>query len=192
MCAPSSSGSGRNSATSTPLLRISRIIRGSATAGAIRMGSNWRARLDSWTQALAIKIILLAAVFLLVPIIFYRLFQIADAQQTELLARTVEQKGTLIATMLRPHLERFQDEPTDELQRALNEVATDGSNIKILVRPEESALSTGFLYVMSAPAVSADYLAEERRSLIEIGVLDRLAPTCDGRADPTVRFTNPA
>ena len=74
------------------------------------MESSIRARLDTWTQALAIKIILLAAVFLVVPIIFYRLFQIADAQQTELLARTVEQKGTLIATMLRPHLERFQDE----------------------------------------------------------------------------------
>lgn len=156
------------------------------------MESSFRERLDTWTQALAIKIILLAAVFLVVPIIFYRLFQIADAQQTELLARTVEQKGTLIATMLRPHLERFQDESQDELQRALDEVATDGSNIKIMVRPEESAASSGFLYVMSAPAVSADYLAEERRSLIEIGVFDRLAPTCDGRADPTVRFTNPA
>ena len=45
---------------------------------------------------------------------------------------------------------------------------------------------------MSAPAVSADYLAEERRRLFELGVFDRLAPTCDGRADPTVRFTNPA
>lgn len=155
------------------------------------MESSIRARLDTWTQALAIKIILLAAVFLVVPIIFYRLFQIADAQQTELLARTVEQKGTLIATMLRPHLERFRDQSTDELQTALNEVAADGSNIKILVRPEESA-SSGFLYVMSAPAVSADYLAEERRRLFELGVFDRLAPTCDGRADPTVRFTNPA
>jgi two-component system, OmpR family, sensor histidine kinase ChvG len=156
------------------------------------MDSSFRERLDSWTQALAIKIILLAGMFLIVPIIFYRLFQIADAQQTELLARTVEQKGTLIATMLRPHLERFQDESTDELQRALDEVATDGSNIKILVRPEENAASSGFLYVMSAPEVSADYLAEERRRLIEIGVFERLAPTCDGRADPTVRFTNPA
>ena len=45
------------------------------------MESRLRARLDTWTQALAIKIILLAAVFLVVPIIFYRLFQIADAQQ---------------------------------------------------------------------------------------------------------------
>ena len=45
-------------------------------------------------------------------------------EQTELLARTVEQKGTLIATMLRPHLERFQDSSTDELQRALDEVTT--------------------------------------------------------------------
>jgi two-component system, OmpR family, sensor histidine kinase ChvG len=156
------------------------------------MESSFRARLDTWTQALAIKIILLAAVFLVVPIIFYRLFQIADAQQTELLARTVEEKGTLVATLLRPHLERFQDESPVELQRALDDVATEDSNIKILVRPEGSDASSGFLYVMSAPAVSADYLAEERRRLIEIGVFDRLAPACEGRADPVVRFTNPA
>src|SRR5687767_14959800 len=97
MSAPLSSGFGRSSATSTPALRISRTIRGSAIAGATRMELSFRERLDTWTQALAIKIILLAAVFLVVPIIFYRLFQIADAQQTELLARTVEQKGTLIA-----------------------------------------------------------------------------------------------
>jgi two-component system sensor histidine kinase ChvG len=149
-------------------------------------------RIHAFTGTLAIKIILLGAVFLLVPIIFYRLFQIADAQQTEFLVRTVEQKGTLIASLLTPHLARFQDESPDELQRALSDVATNGSNIKILVRPEGNAASTGFLYVISAPAVSADYLSEERKRLIEIGVFDKLAPTCDNNATPTLRFTNPA
>jgi len=119
-----------------------------------------RQRLKDFAGTLAIKIILLAAVFLLVPIIFYRLFQIADAQQTEFLTRTVEQKGALIASLLKPHLTRFQDESPDELQRALDEVATNGSNIKILVRPEGNPASTGFLYVVSAPTVSSDYLTE--------------------------------
>ena len=76
-------------------------------------------RIHAFTGTLAIKIILLGAVFLLVPVIFYRLFQIADAQQTEFLVRTVEQKGTLIASLLTPHLARFQDESPDELQRFL-------------------------------------------------------------------------
>jgi len=156
------------------------------------MAVDVRNRLKDFAGTLAIKIILLGAVFLLVPIIFYRLFQIADGQQTEFLVRTVEQKGTLIASLLKPHLTRFQDESPDELQRALDEVATNGSNIKILVRPEGNPASTGFLYVVSAPAVSADYLTEERKRLIDLGVFDKLAPTCEGNPTPTMRFTNPA
>jgi len=51
-----------------------------------------------------------------VPIIFYRLFQIADAQEGALLQRTVEEKGTLIASVLQPRLEGFESEPPDRLQ----------------------------------------------------------------------------
>ena len=156
------------------------------------MVDDLKARLSSFTGTLALKIILLLAVFLVVPIIFYRQFQVADLQQTQLLARTVEEKGALVASMLRPRLERFQDEAQDQLQRALDEVATNGTNIKILVRPEENAASSGFLYVVSSPSVSADYLAEERKRLIELGVFDKLEPTCDAETAPTMRFTNPA
>ena len=76
--------------------------------------------LDDVYRALAIKIIFLAVVFLVVPIIFYRLFQLADAQQTELLRTTVEEKGTLVAAALKPRLESFDQEPQESLQHALD------------------------------------------------------------------------
>jgi two-component system sensor histidine kinase ChvG len=149
-------------------------------------------RIRTLYRALAIKIIFLAVIFLFVPIIFYNLFKIADAQENALLQRTVEEKGTLIASVLKPRLDSFQDEPPDRLQQALDALLTPGTAIKVLVRPETGPGSGGFLYVAAAPAVTPDYLEQEREGLVRLGIFDRLAPTCDGDAGPTMRFTNPA
>lgn len=148
-------------------------------------------KIRTFYRALAIKIILLAIVFLFIPLILYQLFVTADAQQGRLLQRTVEEKGTLIASVLSPRLAAFEMETPEELQHALDALVGEGGNIKLLVRYDDSAAG-GFLYVGAAPAVSADYLEEERAELIKLGVFDRLAPTCDGTEAPSVRFTNPA
>ena len=143
-------------------------------------------------RAVAIKIGFVAIIFLVVPIIFYRLFQIADAQEGALLQRTVEEKGTLIASVLQPRLEGFESEPPDRLQQALNALIAAGTNIKVLVRQEGTPATNGFLYVASAPETSADYLEQERDELVRLGIFDRLAPSCAGETNPTMRFTNPA
>jgi two-component system sensor histidine kinase ChvG len=156
------------------------------------MGVNFPRKVLTLYRPLAIKIIFVAIIFLFVPIIFYRLFQIADAQQSALLQRTVEEKGSLIASVLEPRLTGFESEPPDRLQTSLNELLSNGTNIKVLARREGSPASSGFLYVASAPATSADYLEQERDQLIRLGIFDRLAPSCDGQTSPTMRFTNPA
>src|SRR4029079_108543 len=191
MSAPSSSVSARNSARPTPNSRTSKIIPVSAIAGAKRMRFNLRNRLGALYRTLAIKITLLSIVFLVVPIILYRLFQIGDAQQGEILQRAVEQQGNLIASFLRPRLQPFKDEAPDVLQNALNDIITEGTSVKVLVRSERGEATTGFLYVAAAPTVSSDYLKEERDALIKLGVFEKLAPTCDGEVSP-VQFTNPA
>ena len=120
------------------------------------MRFNLRNRLGALYRTLAIKITLLAIVFLVVPIILYRLFQIGDAQQGEILQRAVEQQGNLIASFLRPRLEHFKDEAPDVLQNALNDIITEGTSVKVLVRSERGEGTTGFLYVAAAPTVSSD------------------------------------
>lgn len=156
------------------------------------MGVSLRQKFRTFYRALAIKIIFLAVVFLVVPIIFYRLFQIADAQQTALLERTVEEKGQLIAAVLTAHLTHFQDESPEVLQRALDQIATRGTNIKILMRMDSGPGAGGFSYIASSPVVSPAYLAQERDKLISMGVFGRLNPACDAGISPTLRFTNPA
>ena len=80
------------------------------------------------------KIAVLALIFLLIPLILYHLFQSADAQQGQLLQRTVEEKGTLIASVLRPRLAAFEEETPERLQHALDELIAEGGNIRLLVR----------------------------------------------------------
>jgi hypothetical protein len=80
------------------------------------------------------KIVFLALVFLLIPVILYHLFESADAQQSRLLQRTVEEKGTLIASVLQPRLAGFQGESAEQLQHALDALVTEGGNINVLFR----------------------------------------------------------
>src|SRR5215831_889977 len=192
MSAPSSSASGRNSAMLTLSSRRSKIIPDSATAGAKGMGHSLPSKIYAGFRTLALKIMLLAVIFLFVPIIFYRLFQVADTQQSALLQRTVEEKGALIASVLTPRLAAFQTEPPERLQQALDEILSQGTNIKVLVRPVGSSDSEGFLYVASSPVTTGQYLEQERDELIRLGLFDKLAPSCNGQRQPTQRFTNPA
>lgn len=154
--------------------------------------SRFAARTVGIYRSLAIKIVLLSLIFLAVPIILYRLVQIGDAQQGQLLQREFEVQGDLIASVLRPHLERFAQEPPDSLQGALKDVVPEGVAVRVLVRPAQATEAENFLYVASAPAVTASYLKQERDLLIRLGLFDRMAPSCDGESGQTVRFTNPA
>jgi two-component system sensor histidine kinase ChvG len=149
-------------------------------------------RVRTFYRTLAVRIIVLAIVFLVVPIILYRLFQLADAQQSELLEHAVEQKGDLIASVVKPHLANFQNELPDDLQRTLDQLVDAGSSIRILVRAQDRAASSAYLYVAAAPAVTADFLDQERDQLLKLGVLDKLGPTCEGEMSRMVRFINAA
>jgi two-component system sensor histidine kinase ChvG len=149
-------------------------------------------RLGPLYRTLALKIGLLAVVFVVVPVILYRLIEIGDAQQAEILKRSVELQGNLITSVVQPYLERFDKDPPDALQKALTRVVPAGASVKVLVSPGAGQGAQTFLYVAAVPAVSADYLKQERELLIRLGVFDRLAPSCEGDEGSTVQFTNPA
>jgi len=154
--------------------------------------SRFAARTLGVYRSLAIKIVLLSLIFLAMPIILYRLAQIGDAQQAQLLQREFEVQGDLIASVLKPHLEHFTQEPPEALQGALKDVVPEGVAVRVLVRPAQATQAENFLYVASAPAVTASYLKQERDLLIRLALFDRMAPSCDGESGQTVRFTNPA
>jgi two-component system sensor histidine kinase ChvG len=142
-------------------------------------------------HSFTLKLFILVLILLSVPLILYWQFQRAEREQMGLLRNAADQTGRVIAAMLRSHFEHFTTNSPDDLREALAGAAIANTNVKVLVRLG-GAGADDFLYVASSPALSADYLNEERRELIHSGVFGRLAPTCDHATDLELRFVNPA
>jgi two-component system, OmpR family, sensor histidine kinase ChvG len=142
-------------------------------------------------HSFSLKLFFLAFILLTVPLILYRQFQSAEQKQLELLRNAANQTGHTIAAMLRPRFAAFSSESPAALREALAAAATGDSNVKILVRLA-GANPDDFIYIASTPPLSEDYLKRERRDLIQSGIFQRLAPTCDYATDLALQFVNPA
>ncbi|MFQ5773390.1 MAG: sensor histidine kinase [Kiloniellaceae bacterium] len=134
--------------------------------------------LGGLTRSLVGKLILLLLVFVTVPIILYSEFRQADAEKRRLLLDSVRAQGRLIAESLRPLLDREDPSPLPELNEAIKPFASTHAGIKVLFRPASQHGLEDFFFVASEPPVPAATLAAERDRLIERGVLDKLAQSC--------------
>lgn len=152
-----------------------------------------RTRQLSWQiiHSFTLKLLLLAAILLAVPLILWWQFQDSERQQAGLLHNAVNQTGRVVAAMLRPHFANFRNEPAKALRDALQGAALIDTNVKVLVRLAGSR-PDDFIYIASAPPLPAAYLQKERRDLVQAGIFQRLAPTCDRATDLEVNFVNPA
>ncbi len=131
----------------------------------------------------------LAAVFLVVPVIVYNVFSAADAEKQSILVETVRDKGLVIAAALRPLLAKGDGGvPFEQLSDELSRFGSANTSLKLLFKPSGGG---GFYYVASAPRVPIDQLNAERQHLAEIGVLDKLAQTCSGNLPLAVRVARP-
>ncbi len=148
--------------------------------------------LDRIMRSFAAKILVLAAIFIAVPVILYQEFKAADAEKNRLLFESVEAQGRLAAEALRPLVASTDAQAMRTIAETVARLGDSGSNIKLLYRPAGGPSSQSFFYVASSPAVSAQYLDEERQDLLNAGVLDRLKDSCEEVRSLGVRYTNPA
>ena len=149
-------------------------------------------RLEKVWRSFAAKIIVLAAIFVAVPVILYDQFRAADEEKNRLLLDSVEVQGRLAAETLRPLVESVDGQAMRTITQTVLRLGDAGANIKLLFRPETAPSNQSFYYVASAPAVSAQYLEQERQDLLSAGVLDRLKDSCAEVRALAVRYTNPA
>ena len=131
------------------------------------------------TRSLVTKLILLFLVFMTVPVILYSEFRQADSEKRALLLDSVRAQGRLIAESLRPLLAREDPSPLPDLNDAVKPLAYDHAGIKILFRPASQHGLEDFFFVAAEPPVPAATLDAERDRLIERGVLERLAQSCE-------------
>ncbi len=151
------------------------------------MSDNPRRAWRSMTATFA----LLTAIFLLVPIILYTQFRLADRQRAELLLESVREQGRLVGEAILPALEAFQPSAPGALADALAQFESPGKKVKVLFRPRGSAAANGFFYVASAPTVPAEYLEAERAELARSGVFDRLDESCAANDTTALNYMNP-
>jgi len=149
-------------------------------------------RLEQLWRSFAARIVVLAVIFVAVPVILYQQFQAADEDKNRLLINSVEVQGRLAVEALRPLVDSMDGQAMRTISQTVLRLGEAGTNIKLLLRPKDAPSSQSFYYVASAPAVSAQYLEQERQELLKAGVLDRLKDSCAEVRALAVRYTNPA
>src|ERR1700678_2812567 len=148
-------------------------------------------RLSRLLHSFSLKLFCLALVLLTIPLVVYLQFVRAERQQYNLLRNAAGQTGRVIASMLRPHLEQFNNQSPDDLRTAVKAAAVDNTNIKLLMRPSGVA-PDDFTYIASSPPQGGNYLRTELERLNKLGLLQRLEPTCDKASNTEIRFINAA
>jgi two-component system, OmpR family, sensor histidine kinase ChvG len=123
--------------------------------------------------------LLLAVIFLLVPVFLYREF-LADYEQGQsLLLRSVRDEGRVISQSLLPMLQNADTGSLPQLGTYLARFAGEVTTIELLLAPATAnGAAGGFYYVASWPTVAPANLQAQRETLLRQGVLDRLAQNC--------------
>lgn len=138
------------------------------------------------------KTVLLAVIFVLVPVFLYLEFRSAYQESQELLLHSVRDEGRVISQSLLPLLETADSGSLPELGRHLARFAGEVTTIKLLLAPAGGGAGTdGFYYVASWPAVAPSNLEAERQTLVRQGVLDRLAQNCQGELPFSLIYDRP-
>ncbi|WP_255542457.1 sensor histidine kinase KdpD [Azospirillum sp. INR13] len=145
---------------------------------AMRAPRQASARLLWLWRSMASRLVLLTVVFVAVPVLLYDQFQRADEASQQLLLKSAQRQGELIARALEPELLGVDRTALPSLSSALARYGDDRTRLKLLVRPRvaatgAAALRTGpepFFYVAAAPSLSTADIDAERRLLLEQGV----------------------
>lgn len=166
---------------------------------AMRAPRRASARLLWLWRSMASRLLLLTLVFIAVPVLLYDQFQRADEASQQLLLKSAQRQGELIARALEPELLGVDRTALPSLSIALARYGDDRTRLKLLVRPRVTATGAAttpsgakagpepFFYVAAAPSLSTADIDAERRLLLEQGVLDRLGSSCAGNSTLAMR-----
>ncbi len=152
-------------------------------------------RAGTIARSLRTKLVLLALIFAAVPLILYYQFQNAYTDNQKLIEQSVSEQGRLITRALTPLLTVTDNGPlptSREFSQVLQQLTAGEIMVRILFRPAATTGAEGFYFVAANPIVSLGYLAQVRQELESQGVLARLAPSCDGGIDESIRYATDA
>lgn len=142
-------------------------------------------------RSLAARLVVLALSFVAVPLILYGQFHSAENAKRAVLLRTLQSDGHLIAQGLRIGLDRARQPSIVETRSLLERLGPGGVKMRLLFRPSGGE-DSGFYLIAAVPPLPADRLEDERRELIESGVVRTLPASCDGTTPLDLRYRSPS
>lgn len=130
------------------------------------------------------KLVLLAAILIALPILLYLQFERADKTTRSLVRAALQRQSWLIVQGLRPLLDSPAGLPAD-LNNVLVRFGGDGTDLKLMLAPVGG--KGDFLYVAAEPRQPAARLGSELASLNHNGVARQLAPSCAAETAAEIR-----
>ncbi len=140
-------------------------------------------------SSVTVKLMVVSAVFLIVPALLYGRFEQADAERKQLMVTNLQIQGRLAAQALQEKLIAAGPRAPVEAQDLLDSVSRGELWLKLLLRPADDASS--YFYIASAPHVTAEQLSAEREALIASGQLLKATESCAGNRPLAAQFENP-
>jgi two-component system, OmpR family, sensor histidine kinase ChvG len=139
-------------------------------------------------RSLAAPLVLLVGAFVAVPVALYLTFEKADQERQEMLLDSIQAQGRLVAAALEPSLNRGGPTSFTEVEDAVRRFTDGNAQIRLLLRPSSVGGAAGFYLVAAAPRIDSAALDQERRQLIDQGVLDDVAQSCSVRKPNAQRY----
>jgi two-component system sensor histidine kinase ChvG len=138
------------------------------------------------SRSLTGKFVVLAVMFLIVPVMLYVKFSQADTERRNFLVRSLQVEGRLAAEALEPVLNKAGGKALLDAARAVQDLASDQVHIKLLLRP--AGRNDAFFLVAASPTIETADLDRERQRLSDTGVLARLDESCAGTGPLAIQY----
>jgi two-component system, OmpR family, sensor histidine kinase ChvG len=141
---------------------------------------------------LTVKLLVLIAIFLVLPLLLYSQYDRADSNLRKLVVSGLQHQSRLVGQALRPILDRPDKLPDAALLNAeLAKYADDGTNLHLMLKPASRGAAANFYFLAASPAIQADQLDAELGSLRDNGILDRLSRSCDEDTPLDLQYSRP-
>jgi two-component system sensor histidine kinase ChvG len=135
--------------------------------------------------SLKLNLLALIGIFIALPFVLYWHFEEADHKMRDLVTRGIQQQNRLIAEALTPSLKALKSVPTGSLNRLLGDYATDGTLLRLFVRP---TTSNQFFYVAAMPSENKAQLADTFNELEDHGISPQLDRICGVNTTDELRY----
>jgi len=153
-------------------------------------GRKPRVALPRFFGSLSFKLVLLVAIFVLLPFVLYGHLERADRQTRSLLTDSLQNRSWLIAQAITPLLAGEGGGPGVNLNETLAKFTQPDTVLKLAFRPGGNLPDRQFFLVATAPTIPAHQVNPELDALAGQGVLTALADSCDWDTPIDFRYTN--